>query len=213
MSRSEIKLKQYKVLILTEDSKSSKYYIEKYLKKYGFNDSYVKIVKNYQIMVNVKKSINNDATMVSNEAKKNIGEYNKIFCVFDYDANKPGSGRKEKYDTIIKQRRNYQSKNIFIINSSVCFEFWILLHFENSTKDFQSSFELIKYISSEKKYICYEKNNIDQKIFEELYVKIKMAKMNAEKIESANKDNPVHHPCSLIYLLLDDIENDFYCNK
>ena len=59
--------------------------------------------------------------MFVDTAKKELdtNKYNSVYCVFDYDANKPNSGKKEPYERVIKNKSSYENKNIYIINSLV----------------------------------------------------------------------------------------------
>lgn len=214
------------ILILFEDEKSSKDYISLTLINNGYAKSNFKeknkkctnqdIFKKYiienkiNVQIFLQKIKHNNAIMFVDTAKKELdtNKYNSVYCVFDYDANKPNSGKKEPYERVIKNKSSYENKNIYIINSSVCFEFWILLHFENTDKIFVDSEEIIKYI--EKKYKkSYRKNGINQLIYKELLPQQQNAIKYAKNIEKKFINERIHHPCTLIYKLLENIKNNF----
>lgn len=94
----------------------------------------------------------------------------KIFVVFDHD-NQPK--RDEAFKLAI-------DKNITVIFSSICFEFWYLLHFKNSTKAFASEAELEKELKKYAGMENYEKNNFKHYFI--LKDKLIVAKSNAENV-------------------------------
>ncbi|GEC73526.1 RloB-like protein [Flavobacterium flevense] len=123
----------------------------------------------------------------------------KIFVVFDHD-NQPK--RDEAFKLAI-------DKNITVIFSSICFEFWYLLHFKNSTKAFVSEAELEKELKKCARMENYEKN--DFKHYSILKDKITTAKSNAENVRLsvvANNYgvevfnlNPYSNVCELVQFL------------
>lgn len=81
-----------------------------------------------------------------------------------------------------------RSNDIKIAFSSISFEFWILIHFEYTTRTFHKSNEIIKYL---KRYFDYKKN--DDKIYEYLKIKTKVAEKHAKKVRKFQKEtNPGH---------------------
>ena len=72
---------------------------------------------------------------VVNYALKNHKDYDKTFCVFDQDQH-PG------YQTAlnkIKGREKSGEHPISAITSVPCFEFWLLLHFRMTTRNFATT--------------------------------------------------------------------------
>ena len=138
-----------------------------------------------------------------NFAIENIDKYQKIFCVFDYS-------KSDKYKEAIANAKKYQDK-VEIIDSNPSFEYWLFLHFSNSTKSFKDQHQLIKeleeLVNSEhkankkksKKIFKYDKGKYDDD-FIKLLIKnhdeaIKFAKKNFEKASN--------NPSTKIYKLFE----------
>lgn len=85
---------------------------------------------------------------------------------------------------------------INIAFSSICFEVWILLHYEFTTRPFEKGDDLIHYMKKEKKYINYEKANAST--YQTTKFKIETAIRNAKKMNKIIKEG---HPSSKIYEL------------
>jgi len=81
---------------------------------------------------------------------------------------------KDQHANLANAIKMAEDNNIKIAFSNVCFEFWVLLHFEKCTKPFRNCDEIIKYIR--KNYDSdYLKNNDH---FERLKDKIEIAITN-----------------------------------
>ncbi|MEI6553974.1 MAG: RloB family protein [Paludibacter sp.] len=82
------------------------------------------------------------------EAKKDKMPYESVWIVFDRDghANVPQTFEEARVS------------KINIAFSSVCFEIWILLHFEKTSRQFQNCDDIIHFIKH-KGYLNYEKTN------------------------------------------------------
>lgn len=89
-----------------------------------------------------------EAKKKQKEAKKEKFPYKSVWIVFDRDghANIPQTFEESK------------SAELKIAFSLICFEYWILLHFEKTLKSFKNCDEIVSYIKS-KKYIDYQKTN------------------------------------------------------
>lgn len=87
-------------------------------------------------------------------------EYDRVYCVFDKD-------RHTTYENALDKIRRARLSNghlIIAINSVPCFEFWLLLHFANTTKQYDANSGSIcaKVIADLKRYIPnYAKGNIN----------------------------------------------------
>ena len=94
----------------------------------------------YGLLIEAKKK--------QKEAKKEKFPYKSVWIVFDRDghANIPQTFEESK------------KADVKIAFSLICFEYWILLHFEKTFRAFKNSDEILSYIKS-KKYIDYQKTN------------------------------------------------------
>lgn len=120
--------------------------------------------------------------------EKNIGNaFDEVYCVFDKD-------RHTNYQEAINELKNSRDKNIFhAITSVPCFEYWLLLHFEYTTKPFSTPAEVINHL---KQYLPdYEKGKCDiLKDLSDLDNQLARAIATAERAlietEQSNTDNP-----------------------
>ena len=88
---------------------------------------------------------------------------------------------KDKHKNIPQAYSLAKKKNINIAISIICFEFWILLHFEQTTKPFNNCDALIKYIKSNH-FSNYEKCS---NCFDALRDNIFDAIRNAKSVEKS----------------------------
>jgi hypothetical protein len=103
---------------------------------------------------------------------------------------------KDKYTKHPQTFDQAYGNGINIAFSSICFEVWILLHYEFTTKPFEKWDELIHYMKKEKGFINYEKGNIST--YQKTKSKLQNAINNAKKM---NKIIQEGHPNSKIYEL------------
>jgi hypothetical protein len=74
--------------------------------------------------------------------------YDSIWIIFDKDG----------HVNIPQTFEEAKDVNIYIIFSAICFEMWILLHFEKTSRFFQNCDEIVSYITKNK-YLDYNKTN------------------------------------------------------
>lgn len=72
------------------------------------------------------------------------GDYDQVYCVFDRDGH-PSFSQAINYIQDINNSKKYSYK-IESIHSIPCFEFWVLLHFENTDRNFSSQGELQRHV-------------------------------------------------------------------
>jgi hypothetical protein len=134
-------------------------------------------------------------------------EYDKVFWIIDFDVLIKESRETKKGDkTPIQRLKEYNSKlaskhkNVIVVINNPCIEFWILLHFDNTGKFFdtcdKATKELKKHISNyEKTQKFYTKQNDD------IYLKLKshltVAYNNSMKISAFDFDNPFTGTCQM----------------
>ncbi len=156
-----------RILILCEDLKSSKLYFESYKKdeKLKRNLSSVDIQvfhpKNHDPVGLVTK-----AKEMKLKAKRERNPYNEVWIVLDRN------GHANIDQALITARDN----KINVALSVVCFEYWILLHFEKTTKPFRKCDDVISYLK--KNYIPNYDKNINY--YQLLKDKTEIAISNAE---------------------------------
>ena len=102
-----------------------------------------------------------------------------------------------------------KGRKILTIPSVPCFEFWLLLHFTYTTKQFDAPAggsicdtvikELKKYLPE------YQKGNKD--IFEKIQDKLNIAISNAHKVEEFNQTSGADNPSSTsVHLLVEYLQ-------
>jgi len=125
-------------------------------------------------------------------------EFDWVFCVFDMDKISRNRTIRKEYNTL---RRESQGKNIQFIENDPCIEFWFLLHFQRTTREFNTCEQLETLL---KQHIPdYEKTK-KYLIAKNIYAHLKPRQDNACK----NAAYTVEHSTpasskSEIYLILD----------
>jgi len=104
------------VLIICEDSKSGKNYIEDAAHHF-------RVIVTVEI-IHVGKT---DPKGIIEEAIKRKTKYDRIFCVFDRDSH-------ENWELALGMTRDH--KQISLIISYPCFEYWLILHFNCNRKPY-----------------------------------------------------------------------------
>ncbi|EOH7148436.1 RloB family protein [Campylobacter coli] len=145
---------------------------------------YLRQLKDYLKLNNVRIDIfsskNPSPLKVVKFAKEKSEEYfyNKIYCVFDKDTHLDFNEAKQKCE-----KYNFEA-----IISNPCFEFWILLHFEYTTKPFGTNSPCNKLNNTcLKKYIKnYSKDYDFTSIIKD---KLNIAINNAQKANKEAKSN------------------------
>jgi hypothetical protein len=135
MSKKSVNTKPqfHKIHILCEDKVSSFEYFRKLVILYRDE------LKNRQLTITVDGK-GFDPSKLKKEAQKLIKEYDEIWLVFD----------KDKHDYFFDVWYNTNQNNIKCYVIIPCFEYWVLLHFEYTTKPFLNCDEISTYL---KKYI------------------------------------------------------------
>jgi len=160
-----------RILILCEDEKSSKLYFDSFKK----DERLKRELSSVDIQVFHPK--NHDPVGLASKAKemkmkanRERNPYNEIWIVLDRN------GHVNIDQALITARDN----KINVALSVVCFEYWVLLHFEKTTKSFQKCDDILNYLK--KNYIT----NYDKKFnyYSFLKDKIDNAIVNAEWLET-----------------------------
>ena len=118
--RREPKFKpQPKVLVICEDSKSGKRYLEDASLHFRVN-----------ILVEITHCGKTDPLNIVKEAISRQGKFDRVFCAVDRDSHETFGDAL----TLVKT-----AKKVEIIASYPCFEFWLLLHFGYNRKPYASA--------------------------------------------------------------------------
>ncbi|MEM9243879.1 MAG: RloB family protein [Pseudomonadota bacterium] len=169
-----------RILIVCEDSKRSVEYFLAFIEDLGINKTIatVKIIgqkpsrnKPETILEDVNNVISKD---MSRYGKENC--YDRVYCVFD----------KDKHPCFDKVRETLKMEDRIIdSSSSPCFEFWLLLHFKNTSKSLSSK-EILKELKKQIKNYIKQKSSYKKLYFDQLRDKTDTAINNAKNIKETN---------------------------
>ncbi|MCF6271183.1 MAG: RloB family protein [Melioribacteraceae bacterium] len=167
-----------RILILSEDKKSSQYYFKSFKKDEKLKRKLSAVdIEVYQPEDYSPVGLVIEAIAKKKEAKKANNEYDLIWVVLDKDGH---ANMTKAYDMAV-------SNDIKFGLSIKCFEYWIILHFEKTRKAFTTCDEAIKHLK--KNHIKdYEKSN---NVFDELKPLLDSAIKNGKWLEKeVNKSMP-----------------------
>lgn len=142
-----------RILILCEDEKSSKIYFQSFKKdeklKRDLSSVDIQVIhpKNHDPVGLVTK-----AKEMKTKARKDRNPYDEIWIVMDRDG----------HVNIDQALNTAEANKIQVALSAICFEYWVLLHFEQTTRSFKKCDDLISYIKKnhfekyQKSSCCYQ---------------------------------------------------------
>lgn len=135
------------------------------------------------------------------EAHKKEPDFDHVYCVFDKDKHSSYDAALNK----IKAVRLAGGARLYAISSIPCFEFWLLLHFTYTTRQYDaplnaSNCELV--VQDLRKYIVgYEKGSIDFGRY--LNDKTEIAIKNAKQLEAFHETSGTDNPSTKVYVLVE----------
>lgn len=189
LKRTIIKREQYKaVLIVCEGMKTEPNYFT------GLCES----LKLNRANIQIKNCPNgNDPLNIAKYAFDKKGDYDCIFCVFDKEHT--------TYQTALEKLKTHNQKKrvtpILAITSVPCFEFWLLLHFVDTTKPYNqkgNKSPADQLMSELKAYIPgYSKGH--ESIFEKTSHLLESAITRAKRIDELQKQNGTDNPSTKVY--------------
>jgi hypothetical protein len=138
------------------------------------------------------------------EEYKKDKEYDRVYCVFDKDRHATYDNALDK----IRRARLGKGHSILAITSVPCFEFWLLLHFVYTTKQFDTGFGSIcaNVISDLKAHLPrYAKGNDDT--YNSTKDKLNTAIINCIRIERYCKDVDTDMPSTKVHELVEYLVN------
>ncbi len=104
-----------------------------------------------------------------------------------------------------------KSNNVNIAFSSISFEFWVLLHFEYTTRPFNKSEELIKYMEKKSYFDEYDKSDKDiyQKIKGKIRTYFKLTEASFKVLRDAKLSEDCLKPLQALKQQTFDTEDEF----
>lgn len=135
--------------------------------------------------------------------EQRVGDsFDKVFCVFDKDAH-------DTYQQALDMIATAKPKDTFVAITSIpCFECWLLLHFDYTTKPFHAAGaksagdrvadELQKYLPG------YQKG--DRAVFDQLVTRLPQAKVHAARALGEAKANHSDNPSTRVHELVEYLQ-------
>ncbi|MCP4156163.1 MAG: RloB domain-containing protein [bacterium] len=161
-----------RLYIVCEGQKTEKDYLENFIDDCNINHKLVDV----QVLQTKKNTPKELVNFIKTKGDCNSDE---LWAVFDHDGH-PNLG-----DAF----NNAQKNNIRIAFSNIAFEYWILLHFEYTTRAFSKCRDIIRYLKEQNHFPDYEKN--DRNLYERLKEKTATAESRAKRGRQAmKKANP-----------------------
>ena len=193
LKRQKPKFKpQPKVLVICEDSKSGKRYLDDASLHFRVN-----------VVVEITHCGKTDPLNIVKEAISRQGKFDNVFCAIDRDTH-------ETFGEALNLIKTY--KKVEIIASYPCFEFWLLLHFGYNRKPYAAVGKhsaadlLIKDLRTHSGLEKYDKGE-DMKIFELLLGNLfAEARRIAPKVLTEAIASEEMNPSTRVHELLDFFE-------
>ena len=133
--------------------------------------------------------------------KEKSFSYDRVYCVFDRDQHSQYHAALDK----IKRARLKKGGQIFAITSNPCFEYWLLLHYEYTTRCFVATQKksLCEQVISEltKHFINYEKGQ--NNIFAQTRFRVESAIKNAKLLKQYHHTSGTNSPATNIHELVE----------
>jgi hypothetical protein len=164
-----------------------------------------------------KKSIEEQFNLVIDLSER---EYLKVFWLLDLDtiikeSRETPKGKKTPLQAFIEFRKTIKRdyKNVIVIINNPCLEFWFLLHFERTSKLFdtcgKSETELKKYLKDYEKTQRYFTKQ-DNDIYIKLKPCLKTAISNSESLGQFNMGEQTKAICEMHLLFLTEELKKYY---
>ncbi len=205
LKRKNANKKPYdKILIVCEGEKTEPLYFKSLI------DFYKLLTVNIAHQDSAPISVVNGAEALFKQSIKDKDPYDQVYCVFDQDGHHSFTKAVDKIHALNAQGK--LKDKIFPIVSVRQFEFWLLLHFEATTRPFNDGDDLLEALRQHELMKNYEKGTaISYEILgEERYSD---AKKRAERIHTEHQENNAMNnhcyanPSTDIYKLTEILRN------
>lgn len=186
---------QKRFLIVCEDDKSAPRYFEALIKVFGISATSVEVVGSgdYSLPLQVvSRAI--DLKRAAASKRSGTEPFDHVWCVIDGDYG----------DKIANARQKAQANDVELAISTMCFEYWILLHFEKSGASTYNCDEMVRNL---KKHLPeYDKGSFD---FSNIVAMVHDASLRAESLRKPGLERgelpEKQNPCSEVYKLVNKL--------
>lgn len=189
-----------RVLIVCEGSKTEVHYFRALVDHFKLNSANVEVDGNSG---SSPISVVNYALKRYREEKRTGDGFDKVFCVFDRDTH-------TTYSEALIKLASFKPKNTFkAIISVPCFEYWLLLHFEYTTKPYNSndSKSICEYLIDDLENHLPDYSKGDQYIVTELILRTNDAITRSERSLQHGLDNNTDKPTTNMHQLVEYLQN------
>jgi len=193
-SRKKPHKPQYdRILIVCGDEVTEPHYFEAMRSDLGLTNAKVKVCG--KECGDKPSDVYDYAVKELKNSLKKSNEYTRVYCVFDKDTH-------ACYDKTLLKIKNAKTRKIIAAHSVPCFEFWVLLHFTKTAREFKTRREVEKDL---KKYIANYSHDQTRNLYPHIKSKTNAAIKNSEwvlkEIKKLGKNNPSTH----IHILIEDL--------
>ncbi len=163
-----------------------------------------------------KKTIEEQYQYVKIAAENNT----KVFWIVDFDTILKETKESKKksirpIDEFAKYRNELEEKfdNVVVIINSPCLEFWLLLHFEKTSKYYDKCMDVQKHLTKymkdyKKSEKFYTRKNND--IYKKLKPRLNFAIENSKSLKEFDINNPHKAMAQMHKFFLDESFNDYF---
>jgi hypothetical protein len=193
LKRSIAKRSSYdSVLIICEGEKTEINYFKDLIKYYRLNTANIEVLSSGKGSAPI--SIVNHAIKLAKDKKR---DFDKIICVFDRDDHKSYHEAIHKINT---QNSKRKKPHYLAITSTPCFEFWLLLHFKYTSKQYTrtSKCSACDSLILDLKQCFSDYKKSMPNLFGKLKEQLPTARENAEKLRLENKRLDTENPSTNI---------------
>jgi hypothetical protein len=189
-----------KVLIVCEGEKTEPNYFNELINFYKLNTANVEIDGTCG---SSPKSVFERALKLYQNEKSKGDAFDKVYCVFDKDSH-------DTYDETLVKISSQKPQKVFHAAISVpCFEYWLLLHFQYTTKPYHAtgSSSIGNEVLKDLKYVFPEYAKGSEYIFDKLLDQLEFAKANAQRSLEHGQANHSDNPTTYIHELVNYLQN------
>lgn len=204
LKRQPAKFAPYdRILIVCEGSKSEPNYFDALIKELKLNTANVVVDGDSD---SSPRSVVAHAKKVYQKDKKINGDeqaFDKVYCVFDTDEH-------PTYAEASNTLKSAQPQNVFeAITSNPCFEFWILLHFEYTTRPIARQGERSPCdvtVGFVKKHLPDYKKG-EKSIYQQIRNHTNTAIEHAKRVKLTVDNDETDNPHTLVHELVEKLRN------
>jgi hypothetical protein len=183
---------QAQVLVICEDTKSCKSYLEDAKAHFRAN-----------ALIEIVNVGHTDPRGIVEKAIERKAKYDRLYCVIDRDTH-------PTFDEAVNLARS--CAKVSMIVSHPCYEFWLYLHFQYSRKAYMRSGgaspgqQMLRALKQLEGMAEYDKGKVHN-LFQVLLPRLPQAILNAEKAAAEAKEVGEPNPSTGIHLLLEEFES------